>query len=140
METRLNTYFVIPASAVDLAPQMPEFAFDDGGVIAYRTLNQSATLVSKTLNPLAVVDIRPSRTYTDDITYTVTDVNKLFHLDDFPRDIDGNIEIVIYIQTFHPSAYKDFINEMQALGYLKYSDDLMFDWDSMDKLLREASI
>ena len=136
-ELRLNTYFLVPVSAINTEINLPYFAWDDLGVIRHKTMAQMQTLRTRTVDPLAVIDIEPSRVYSDGYNYTVESVDKLFNPVDFPVNAEGLIEYVVFPQTMHPSRYKDFINELKnTLGYTAYSDDMNFDWDSMDVFLK----
>ena len=140
-ELRLNTYFLVPVNAINTAINLPYFAWDDLGVIKYKSMKELQTLRIRYIDPSQVVDIEPCRTYTDGYNYTVSVIGDIFNTTDFPRNIDGNIEYVIFPQTMHPSVYKDFINELKVtLGYSTYSDDMNFDWDSMDVFLNAPAL
>ena len=138
-ELRLNTYFLVPVSAINIPIILPYFAWDSEGIIEHKTMAQMQKLGVRYIDPNATVDIEPNRDYVDGYNYTLKTIDKLFNSTDFPRNSDGNIEYIVFPQTMHPSTYKDFINELK-LSYTTYSDDLNFDWDSMDMLLRAPSL
>ena len=140
-ELILNTYFLVPVLAINTQINLPYFSWDDLGVIKYKSMGDMQTLRIRYIDPNAVVDIEPCRAYTDGYNYTVSVVGDIFNATDFPRNLDGNIEYVIFPQTMHPSVYKDFINELKVtLGYSTYSDDMNFDWDSMDVFLNAPAL
>ncbi len=140
-ELRLNTYFLVPRTSLNIPITLPYFAYDDMGVIKHKTMNQMQRLWVRYVDPNETVDIHPSRTYTDGFNYTLDEIDKLFSPTDFPRNGDGNIEYVVFPQTMHPAVYKDFINEMKnTLGYSDYSDKYMMDWDSMDVFLEAPAL
>ena len=140
-EFRLNTYFLVPTSAINTPINIPYFAWDNEGVIEHYTMAQMQTLWTRYVDPNQIADIEPSRNYTDGFNYTLDEIDKLFNATDFPRNADGNIEYVIFPQTMHPSIYKDFINELNGtLGYSTYGDKHMMDWDSIDVFLKASSL
>ena len=135
-ELRLNTYFLVPPSAINTEINLPYFAYDNGGIQHY-TMAEKQTLSIKYLDPASVIEVEPCLNYTDHLNYTINEIGDIFDTTDFPRNGDGYIEFVIFPQTMHPSVFKNFINEMKnTLGYSSYSDDLQFDWDSIDELLK----
>ena len=146
VELRLSTYFLVPVSSINTVINLPYFAWDNSGAeepenIVYRTMGEMQTLNTRYIDPDAIVDIEPCRTYTDGYNYTLDIIGDIFGVADFPRNVDGNIEYVVFPQTMHPSVYKDFINELRVTsGYTTYSDALNFDWDSIDVFLNAPAL